>query len=339
MLNEAMEAIKALLLEEYSLGQWILIFFVCSFAGWCWEVSLYLVKERRFVNRGFLFGPVLPIYGFGALFILLTCVPFKENTIAVALVGTVAASLLEYVTGYAMEKLFHMRYWDYSKRRFNLNGYICLLSAATWAVFSVVLVQIVHPMAHPYICRIPPIPAMILSVLLIGLLITDTVFSVRRALDLRKLLEIMEQHAKEMEKLHGGLDRISDRLTEMIKTGYAEAVEERQKRMERLAAAKERVSQMMEQKRISNEEAVRERILSLEKFLTEAWQQNTDDVKADIEETKEEYESQNEDMNEAYQRRLKKAQRVLRANPSALSRRHIGMVEKLRQIRREEKKD
>lgn len=304
MLNEEMEAIKALLLEEYSLGQWILIFFACSFVGWCWEVSLYLVKERRFVNRGFLFGPILPIYGFGALFILLTCVPFKENTLAVAFVGMAAASLLEYVTGYAMEKLFHMRYWDYSKRRLNLNGYICLMSAATWAVFSVALVQIVHPMAHPYICRILPVPAMILSVILIALLITDTVFSVRRALDLRKLLEIMERHAKEIEKLHDGLDRIGDRLTELLKTAYADAMEEKQRRKERLAAAKNQISQIRKQRH--HKEAIHERVQL---------------------------------QNDAYQRRLKRAQRVLRANPSALSRSHSGMIERLRQIRREEKKN
>ena len=72
-----LESIRSLLLEEYSLGQWMLVFYLYSFAGWCWEVSLYLVKERRFVNRGFLTGPILPIYGFGALSVLLSCVPVK----------------------------------------------------------------------------------------------------------------------------------------------------------------------------------------------------------------------------------------------------------------------
>ena len=112
------------------------------FCGWCWEVFLYLVKERRFVNRGFLFGPILPIYGFGAVGILLTCVPVEGNMALVALVGTIAASLLEYVTGFLMESIFHVRYWDYSQRPLNLNGYICALSAATWAVFSLSLIHI-----------------------------------------------------------------------------------------------------------------------------------------------------------------------------------------------------
>ena len=78
-----LEQIRATLLEEYSVSQWVLLFFLYSFCGWCWEVFLYLVKERRFVNRGFLFGPILPIYGFGAVSILLTCVPV-ENSVAAA---------------------------------------------------------------------------------------------------------------------------------------------------------------------------------------------------------------------------------------------------------------
>ena len=150
-----LEQIKAMLLEEYSISQWVLLFFLYSFCGWCWEVFLYLVKERRFVNRGFLFGPILPIYGFGAVGILLTCVPVEGNMALVALVGTIAASLLEYVTGFLMESIFHVRYWDYSQRPLNLNGYICALSAATWAVFSVIIVSVVNPFVKNYIYMIP----------------------------------------------------------------------------------------------------------------------------------------------------------------------------------------
>ena len=147
--------IKALLLEEYSVSQWVLLFFFYSFCGYCWEVFLYIVKERRFVNRGFLFGPILPIYGFGAVSILLTCVPVENSVALVALVGTIAASLLEYITGFAMESLFHVRYWDYSKQPLNLHGYICALSAATWAVFSVLIVSVVNPLVKPFVYKIP----------------------------------------------------------------------------------------------------------------------------------------------------------------------------------------
>ena len=107
-----LDAMKAALLGEYSVGQWMMVFYLYSLAGWLWEVALCLVKERRFVNRGFLTGPILPIYGFGALSILLCCVPVQQNALLVALVGTAVASAVEYVTGWAMEALFHVRYWD-----------------------------------------------------------------------------------------------------------------------------------------------------------------------------------------------------------------------------------
>ena len=89
-----LEQIKAMLLEEYSVSQWVLLFFLYSFCGWCWEVFLYLVKERRFVNRGFLFGPILPIYGFGAVGILLTCVPVEGNMALVALAKDLRISVI-----------------------------------------------------------------------------------------------------------------------------------------------------------------------------------------------------------------------------------------------------
>ena len=180
-----LEQIRATLLEEYSVSQWVLLFFLYSFCGWCWEVFLYLVKERRFVNRGFLFGPILPIYGFGAVGILLTCVPVEGNMALVALVGTIAASLLEYVTGFLMEAIFHVRYWDYSERPLNVNGYICALSAATWAVFSVFIVSVVNPFVKTYIYMIPLTMADAAAAIFTGFAVVDTGFAVRRALDLR----------------------------------------------------------------------------------------------------------------------------------------------------------
>ena len=122
---------------SYSAPQWLLVFFLYCVLGWCFESTVVSVKQRHFVNRGFLRGPMLPIYGFGAVGILLPCVPVEGNVALVALVGTIAASLLEYVTGFLMEAIFHVRYWDYSERPLNVNGYICALSAATWAVSSV----------------------------------------------------------------------------------------------------------------------------------------------------------------------------------------------------------
>ena len=252
-----LEQIKAMLLEEYSVSQWVLLFFLYSFCGWCWEVFLYLVKERRFVNRGFLFGPILPIYGFGAVGILLTCVPVEGNMALVALVGTIAASLLEYVTGFLMESIFHVRYWDYSQRPLNLNGYICALSAATWAVFSVIIVSVVNPFVKNYIYMIPLTMADAAAAVLVGFAVVDTGFAVRRALDLRALLESMERYAKELQALHGGLDSINEHVSGMIRD-FAAHVDSKQEEFaanaKRVTAARDRVREMMDQKRLSLED-------------------------------------------------------------------------------------
>ena len=145
----------------------------------------------------------------------------------VALVGTIAASLLEYVTGFLMEAIFHVRYWDYSERPLNLNGYICALSAATWAVFSVFIVSVVNPFVKTYIYMIP-------------LTMADAAAAILRALPWwipalpfaapsisRALLESMERYAKELQALHGGLDSINERVSGMIRD-FAAHVDSRQ---------------------------------------------------------------------------------------------------------------
>ena len=146
-----------MLRAQYSLGQWALVFFLYSFTGWCWEVALYLVKERRFVNRGFLSGPFLPVYGFGALGMLIVCLPVKESVGKVMIVGAITACVLEYAAGALVLQVLHTRYWDYRGRRMNLGGHVCLMSALTWAVFAVVVVCVLHPLFQPSLRKIPPL--------------------------------------------------------------------------------------------------------------------------------------------------------------------------------------
>ena len=107
---------------EYTWLQWILFFFCYCFFGWIFESSYVSLKEKRLVNRGFLRLPMLPLYGTGAVMMLFVSLPVKNNLILVYVSGVVAATLLEYVTGWGMERLFKMRYWDYSNQRFQCRG-------------------------------------------------------------------------------------------------------------------------------------------------------------------------------------------------------------------------
>ena len=339
-----LEQIRATLLEEYSVSQWVLLFFLYSFCGWCWEVFLYLVKERRFVNRGFLFGPILPIYGFGAVGILLTCVPVEGNMALVALVGTIAASLLEYVTGFLMEAIFHVRYWDYSERPLNVNGYICALSAATWAVFSVFIVSVVNPFVKTYIYMIPLTMADAAAAIFTGFAVVDTGFAVRRALDLRALLESMERYARELQALHGGLDSINERVSGMIRD-FAAHVDSRQEELaasaRRVTAARDRVREMMDQKRLSLEDGAKERFANLERVLNEAasYLPDVSALRAEVEAARAKYDRQSEELRRIRERRLLRAEHALRNYPTAASRRHRGPFEQLKRIQRRDEEE
>ena len=110
-----------------------------------WESCYVSAKRRQWVNRGFLHGPMLPIYGTGAVIILLATIPVRDSLWLVFLLGMLAATALEYVTGAAMEALFKVRYWDYSKQPFNLNGYICLRFSIAWGLACLFVVKLLHP--------------------------------------------------------------------------------------------------------------------------------------------------------------------------------------------------
>ena len=335
-----METFKALLLAEYSPVQWALAFYLYSFAGWCWEVALCSTRHRRFVNRGFLTGPILPIYGFGAMGVLLSCMPVKDNLWLVALLGMTSATVLEFLTGAAMEALFHVRYWDYSDERFNVHGYICLKSSLVWTVFSVLIVCWIHPAVRSAVQRVPQILAAALAGSFTAFAIVDTAVAVRRALDLRALLESMERYAKELTALHISLDSAGDRVSAMIRS-FAENVgatrEELSARMERLCAARERIAQQVQEHRMTLEEATKERFAAFERALSELadLMPDTSALHAEIAAVREKYDQQTAALRAARERRIERARQVLRRNPSAVSRRHSPSLAALR----EEEKD
>ena len=185
---------------EYSEDQWILFFFIYCFCGWIWESCFVSVRQHRWVNRGFLHGPLLPIYGFGAIIILLATLWVQSQPVLVYLLGMAAATVLEYFTGAAMEKLFHVRYWDYSDKKFNLNGHICLICSLGWGVFSVLLVYGIHPPVARLITSIPYALAQILVPVLICGFTVDAVQSFRAACDLRQMLEQLTNENEDLRR-------------------------------------------------------------------------------------------------------------------------------------------
>ena len=185
----------------YTPGQWALLFFFYCFCGWVWESCYVSARQRQWVNRGFLHGPLLPIYGSGAIIILFVTLPVADNLWLVYVLGMLAATLLEYVVGAVMEQLFKVRYWDYTKQPCNLHGYICLTSSIAWGFFSILLVRFIHPPIDRLLHKLPDLLVNPLAGVIAALFIWDTVKSTRAAIDLREVLTKLTEENAELRKL------------------------------------------------------------------------------------------------------------------------------------------
>lgn len=153
----------------------ILYFFIYSFLGWVCECLYCGIPAGHFVNRGFLEGPYCPIYGCGALIVLYVLTPFANQWVLLFVAGMVLTSVLEYITSYVMEKLFHSKWWDYSQRRFNIHGRVCLRNSLMFGVMGIVVVRFVHPMIELFLQDIPLMVQTIIAVLLLALFVWDNV--------------------------------------------------------------------------------------------------------------------------------------------------------------------
>ncbi|MDO4925268.1 MAG: putative ABC transporter permease [Turicibacter sp.] len=172
----------------YTLHKWLLLFYLYCFIGWIWESCYVSLKKHKWINRGFLKGPLLPIYGSGAIVVLISTLTVENNLLLVFVIGVISATILEYITGVAMEKLFHVRYWDYSKEPFNINGHICLISSLAWGVFSVLLVRFVNPNIARLVIIIPNGISEVISYIITVFITIDAVQSFNEAMDLKNIL-------------------------------------------------------------------------------------------------------------------------------------------------------
>ena len=139
----------------FSLYQILAFFLIYSCLGWCLEVIYAAVSTGQLVNRGFLNGPVCPIYGFGMIIVLFTLSPLADNLLLLYLGGVILPSVLELVGGWALYKLYHTRWWDYSDFPFNIGGYICLEFSLLWGVGTVVVMKAVHPVIAGFVEMVP----------------------------------------------------------------------------------------------------------------------------------------------------------------------------------------
>ena len=191
---------------HYTAIQWLFFFYFYCFFGWIFESTYVSIKSRHFVNRGFMRGPFLPIYGSGAIMMLVVSMPFQDNLILIYLAGCVGATLLELVTGMTMEALFKVRYWDYSNQKFNYKGHICLSSTIAWGFLTIFMTQFLHKGVEKLVLSIPYNILTILTVVLSVYIVADFTLSFKAAMDLRDVLIGLDKARAEMEKIQKRLD-------------------------------------------------------------------------------------------------------------------------------------
>ncbi len=152
-------------------------FIIFSFLGWCLEVGYGIYSLKRFVNRGFLVGPLCPVYGTGCVIIYVLLKGYANDPIMLSLAAMVICSVLEYVTSYLMEKIFKARWWDYSNMKFNINGRICLETIIPFGLLGLLVVYILFPFTLNILDKIPALAIYIVSGVLLVILLADLIIS------------------------------------------------------------------------------------------------------------------------------------------------------------------
>ena len=219
----------------FDLYQAVGLFFLYAFLGWCVEVAFVAVTCGRVVNRGFLNGPVCPIYGCGMLGVLYLLRPVEENLLLLFLGGMVLASALELAGGWALNRLFHTRWWDYSNEPFNLGGYICLKFSIAWGFACLFVVDILHPTVKLLIALMPRTVGWVLLAMAAASMAVDLAATVSTIVKVnRKLARIDQLAAKIREASNEFGENLADRVLDAAEKGgdFKESIQDLKEGME-----------------------------------------------------------------------------------------------------------
>lgn len=307
---------------HYSVTQWVFFFYFYCFFGWCFESAYVSVKTRKLTNRGFMHGPFLPLYGSGAILLLLVSMPFQDNLFLTYVAGCIGATILEYVTGVTMEALFKVRYWDYSKQKFNFQGHICLKSTLAWGGLTILMTGWVHRYVESVVFRIPAQVLSAVTFVLTAVIFADFALSFKAAMDLRDLLIKLEDAKAELGRMQKRMDVYVALTTEEWEQKIKDTREELKQRKENVTNA---LTQKKEDFSVALTELFEEAGNAAQELeparLLEKLQERFNGKKAELLRRKA----------ESLQSMEKQLQRILRANPTFRSKEYSDTVEELRQ--------
>ena len=194
-----------------SITQYFLLFIIYSAAGWTMEVILKYIEYKRFIDRGFLIGPYCPIYGYGALLITILLYRYERDPVVLFLMTVVSCGVLEYFTSWIMEKLFKARWWDYSKKKYNLDGRVCLETLIPFGIFGLILTYITNPLLKNFINNIDIKVLNAISISILIIYIIDNIISMIIIIGFRKTAIKVEK-----EETHDNTEQITKRVREIL---------------------------------------------------------------------------------------------------------------------------
>ncbi|MGN1266457.1 MAG: putative ABC transporter permease [Dorea sp.] len=205
----------------------LLCFVIYGFLGWCGEVIFAAIKERKFINRGFLNSPICPIYGIGVVCVVHVLEPYIHHIGLLYVMSVVLTTVLEYVTGVLLERIFHHRWWDYSNMPLNINGHICILFSLAWGLGCVIIVKWIHPFIFRGIEWLPIWLGNVLNVASVIGIGADIYVTVTGIFQMNRRLSMMEDIAKELHE-------ISEHLGSNLSRNVLEGIERQEEIKEKL---------------------------------------------------------------------------------------------------------
>lgn len=177
---------------------YFLLFLTYSIIGWIMEVTLKLIHDKKFINRGFLIGPYCPIYGFGVLLLTILLKKYQDDFVATFIFSILICGTLEYFTSYFMEKIFHARWWDYSQRKFNINGRICLETLIPFGIMGCSIIYLTNPILLETLNRLPVTLVHIISIILFIGFTTDAIASFKIIANLKEISLNLKDNTEEI---------------------------------------------------------------------------------------------------------------------------------------------
>ncbi|MBP5623391.1 MAG: putative ABC transporter permease [Lachnospiraceae bacterium] len=224
----------------YTFAQVVFFFLIYCVMGWIIESTYVSITKHKFINRGFMRGPVIPIYGLGALTLRLTCITVLKYPVLVFFTGMISCTILEYIAGMIMEAVFKIRYWDYTNQPLNINGYVCMGTSLSWGALGLLLNYVIHRPVEYLATTMSYSLLLVLTVTGSAIFIVDLTLAFKAAFDVRAFVE-------GLNRAKGELSLIQKRLDVMVAYINDSIGDTKDRAFEKLDNWSEGIEQKMEQ--------------------------------------------------------------------------------------------